>query len=100
MAPSPPWALFSACRLGFISQWAANPIARSRVDIAAAIPIIAGIVLQGKALADLLSTACLVVRNYDRARRTFLVGLALAAAGVAVALLLDVLRLGPRTLWP
>ena len=86
--------------LGFLSQWAANPIAWSKVDIAAAIPIIVGIVLQGKAFADLLSTACLVARNYERARRVFLVGLALVAAGVALALLLDVLGLGPRTLSP
>jgi hypothetical protein len=32
-----------------LSQWAANPIAWSKVDIAAAIPIILGIMLQGKA---------------------------------------------------
>jgi ABC-type dipeptide/oligopeptide/nickel transport system permease subunit len=83
---------------GFFSQWVANPIAWSKVDLVAAIPIIVGIVLQGKAFADLLSTACLVARNYERARWTFLVGLALVAAGVALALLLDVLGLGPRTL--
>jgi len=86
--------------LGFLSQWAANPIAWSRVDIAAAVPIIVGIMLQGKAFADLLSTACLLTRNYERARRTFLFGLTLVAAGGAVALLLDVLGLGPRTLSP
>jgi hypothetical protein len=86
--------------LGFLSQWAANPVAWSRVDIAAAVPIIVGILLQGKAFADLLSTACLLIPNYERARRTFLIGLALVAAGVAVALLLDVLGLGPRTLSP
>ena len=42
--------------LGFLSQWAANPIAWSKVDIVAAIPIVVGIILQGKASADLLST--------------------------------------------
>ena len=31
--------------LGFMSQWAANPIAWSKVDIVAAIPIVVGIIL-------------------------------------------------------
>jgi hypothetical protein len=38
-----------------LSQWAANPIAWSKADIAAAIPIVLGIILPGKAFADLLS---------------------------------------------
>ena len=86
--------------LGFLSQWASNPIAWSKVDIAAAVPIVLGIVLQGKALADLLSVDSLIVRNYDRARSIFLLGLALVAAGVAIAILTDILGLGPRTLSP
>ena|SRR5262245_16732940 len=83
-----------------MSQWAANPIAWSKVDILAAIPIVLGIMLQGKAFADLLSTTSLFARNYERARTVFLLGLALVAAGIAVALLLDILGLGPRTLGP
>jgi hypothetical protein len=86
--------------LGFISQWAANPIAWSSIDIVAALPIVAGICLQGKAFADLLSTQSLILRNYDRAKTIFLTGLLLVAAGVAVAILLDVLGVGPRTLAP
>jgi hypothetical protein len=86
--------------LGFLSQWAANPIAWSPIDIAAALPIILGIVLQGKAFADLLATGSLLVTKYNRARKTFLIGLALVAAGVGIAILLDVLGLGPRTLLP
>jgi hypothetical protein len=86
--------------LGFLSQWASNPIAWSKVDIAAAAPIILGIVLQGKALADLLKVESLIAHNYERSRKVFLVGLALVAAGVAVAILLDILGLGPRTLAP
>jgi hypothetical protein len=84
--------------LGFVSQWASNPIAWSLVDIVAALPIILGIVFQGKALADMLSPTCLEIANYERARVTFLIGLALVAAGVAAAILLDILGLGPRTL--
>ena len=86
--------------LGFLSQWASNPISWSKVDIAAAIPIILGIALQGKAFADLLSIDSLVLANYERARVVFLVDLSLVAAGVAIAILLDILGLGPRTLSP
>jgi hypothetical protein len=84
--------------LGFLSQWASNPIAWSKVDIVAALPIIAGIALQGKAFADLLSIQSLILENYERARTIFLIGLALVATGVALAILLDILGLGPRTL--
>jgi hypothetical protein len=86
--------------LGFLSQWASNPIAWSRIDVIAALPIVAGIGLQAKAFADLLSTQSLIVSNYDRARILFLWGLGLVAAGVGVAILLDILGLGPRTLAP
>jgi hypothetical protein len=86
--------------LSFLSQWASNPIAWSAVDILAATPIITGIGLQGKAFADLLSIRSLVLVNYDRARCTFLIGLGLVAGGVAIAILLDILGLGPRTLAP
>ncbi|HXE69045.1 MAG TPA: hypothetical protein VN523_06775 [Hyphomicrobiaceae bacterium] len=84
--------------LGFLSQCAANPIAWSKVHIAAVIPIIVGIMLQGNACADLLATRSLFAHGYERVRKTFLLGLALVATGIAVALLLDVLGLGPRTL--
>jgi hypothetical protein len=86
--------------LGFVSQWASNPIAWSKVDLAAAAPIAAGIALQGKAFADLLAVDSLVLANYERARRIFLAGLSLVAAGVAIAILLDIFGLGPRTLAP
>jgi hypothetical protein len=86
--------------LGFLSQWASNPIAWSKIDILAALPIIGGIGLQGKAFSDLLSPDSLLLSKYERARRCFLLGLALVAAGVGVAILLDILGLGPRTLAP
>jgi len=86
--------------LGFLSQWASNPIAWSRIDVLAALPIIGGIALQGKAFADLLSPEILRLSNYERARRYFLAGLTLVAAGVMVAILLDILGIGPRTLSP
>jgi hypothetical protein len=46
----------------------------------------------------LLSPDSLILANYQRARVTFLFGLGLVAAGIAIAILLDILGLGPRTL--
>lgn len=86
--------------LSFLSQWASNPIAWSTVDIAAAVPIILGIALQAKALANLLSVRSLALANYERARMIFLAGLALIAAGIGVAIMLDIFGFGPRTLSP
>jgi len=82
--------------LGFISQWASNPIAWSRIDLVAAAPIVVGIGLQVVAFADLLSPRSLILRHYERARVIFLVGLTFVALGVAFAMLLDVFGLGPR----
>jgi hypothetical protein len=86
--------------LSFLSQWASNPIAWSRVDIAAAVPLVFGIVLQAIALADLLSVRSLIASQYERARMIFLAGLALVASGIGIAIMLDILGLGPRTLSP
>jgi hypothetical protein len=86
--------------LSFLSQCASNPIAWSRVDAAAAVPLVLGIVLQAVALADLLSVRSLIASKYERARMVFLAGLALVAAGIGVAIILDILGLGPRTLAP
>lgn len=86
--------------LGFLSQWASNPIAWSKIDILAALPIVGGIGLQGKAFSDLLLPSSLLLENYERARKYFLAGLTLVAAGVMVAILLDIFGLGPRTLAP
>ena len=104
--PSPPWGSSSASRL-VLSQWAANPIAWSKVDIAAAIPIIVG---RPTPLPTCFRRGAFLPRSYERARKTFLFGLARVAAGIAVARLLDVLGLdvlgldvlglGPRTLAP
>jgi hypothetical protein len=46
----------------------------------------------------LASPDSLVLANYNRARRAFLAGLVLMAAGIALALLLDALGFGQRNL--
>ncbi len=86
--------------LGFLNLWASNPIAWSKFDLAAALPLISGIAFQGKAFADLLSPDSLLLAKYERARRCFLLGLGLVAVGVVVAIMLDILGLGPRKLVP
>src|SRR6478672_8112387 len=83
--------------LGFLSQWASNPIEWTRIDILAAFPIVLGIVFQGKAFAALLAVDSLVLRNYERARVVFLIGLTLVAAGIAIAIMLDIFGLETRT---
>jgi hypothetical protein len=84
--------------LGLLSQWASNPIDLRLLDTVVAVPIVSGIVLQGKALVDLLSIASLAVVNYDRAKQIFLAGLALVAFGIAAAVMLDILGFETHTL--
>jgi hypothetical protein len=86
-----------AFSLGFLNQWVSSPIDWSLYDVAAAVPLALGIVLQAKALADLLATTSLVARHYDRARRIFMVGFCLVALGIAVAIALDIFGAGPRS---
>jgi hypothetical protein len=83
--------------LGFLSQWASNPIAWSKLDLASALPIMVGIILQVKAFTNLLSIESLRLHNYERSRNVFVAGLSLVAAGIGVAIMIDILGLGPRT---
>ena len=78
-----------AFSLGFITHWAANPIPWQPLDAIALLPMLIGIGLQIKALADLLDHKCLRRRYFDRASHIFLVGLILTTGGVVIALLLD-----------
>jgi len=84
--------------LGFLSQWASNPIAWSKVDILSALPIIFGIILQVKAFTNLLSIESLRLPHYQRSRNIFVAGLSFVAAGIGAAIMIDILGLGPRTL--
>jgi hypothetical protein len=82
-----------AFSLGFVIQWVSNPLPWEVVDIFALIPMALGILLQLKALADLLEYESLVLANYRRACRFFITGVLFTASGVAIALIIDVLRL-------
>lgn len=78
-----------AFSLGFVTHWAANPIPWQPEDGFALAPILLGISLQIKALSDLLKHRCLKKRYFERANRTFMAGLLLTSAGVALAILFD-----------
>jgi hypothetical protein len=85
-----------AFSLGFVSQWAANPLPWKLEDIFAIGPLLIGIVLQMRALAMLLRMDCLRRRVFERANRIFMTGVVLTAAGVGMAILLDLFRLAAQ----
>jgi hypothetical protein len=77
--------------LSFLSHWASNPLGWSRIDILPLTPLVLGIGLQVKALADLLRRDSLIATRYERAMRLFMIGLLLVAFGICVALTNDIL---------
>ncbi len=80
--------------LGFLSRWAGLPGDWSRSDLLAVFAITIGIVLQIKALADLLSVKSLILSRYNRAIRIFLAGLILVAVGTGAAIFADLMGFG------
>ena len=82
-----------AFSLGFLTQWASNPIPWQQSHLVAVAPIILGIALQMKSLADLLRHDSLRRSVHDRAVRFFMVGLILTFVGVGAAILLDVFQI-------
>ncbi|CCM77017.1 putative transmemrbane protein [Rhizobium mesoamericanum STM3625] len=80
--------------LSFMSHWASNPNDWSRIDILPMLLLTVGIAVQVKVFADLLARDSLIAAKYDRARRLFLIGIAIVAAGIGLALLNDIMGLG------
>ena len=76
--------------LSFLSLWAGLGGRWQAFDLVAVLAILLGIAVQIKALADLLSVGSLVLANYNRSRKLFLIGLALVALGVAFAIFGDI----------
>ena len=87
-----------AFSLGFLTHWAANPVPWQKIHLVAVAPILLGIALQVKALADLLHVESLRRAVHDRATRFFLAGLVLTSVGVGAAILLDVFEVAAHTL--
>jgi hypothetical protein len=84
--------------LSFLSLWAGLGGRWQTFDLVAVLAIVLGIAFQIKALADLLSVGSLVLANYNRGRKIFLIGLALVAIGVACAIFADITGYGPHIL--
>jgi len=86
-----------AFSLGFVVQWVSAPATWQLIDVAALVPMLAGIALQLKALHDLLDHDSLLLANYRRACRFFMTGVLLTASGVAIAVIIDVFRIAERS---
>ena len=84
--------------LSFLTRWAALPGPWLSDDLAALLAIILGIAFQITALASLLSTQSLLLRNYKHSVRLFLIGLVSVASGVALVLASDLVGYGKRLL--
>jgi hypothetical protein len=82
--------------LGFLSQWSLMSGSWHAIDVAAAGVIAVGIALQMNALRLLFHVDSLLRANYERSVRHFLAGLYLAGLGVALALFVSLLGLGPQ----
>jgi hypothetical protein len=84
--------------LSFINSWTSNPNDWSRIDILPMALLVLGTALQVKVLADLLARDSLLAVKYDRTRRMFLLGLAVVAVGIAIALTNDILGISSQKL--
>jgi hypothetical protein len=84
--------------LSFLTRWAGLPGPWLAVDLVALPAIVIGIILQIAALADLLSIRSLLLRNYNRGVRLFLIGLVFVASGVVLAIAGDLVGYGRRLL--
>jgi hypothetical protein len=80
--------------LSFLSRWAGTPGKWHVADLVAVVLIVAGSAAQIVSLGAMLFVSSMLLANYERAIRIFLVGLTLVAFGVAIALLAEITGLG------
>lgn len=79
--------------LGFLTQWASNPIPWQLMDLPTIILIAVGIVLQVTALIGLLQPTSLRKHVFDKANRRFIFGVISTSAGVVSAVVIDFIEL-------
>ena len=79
--------------LTFMTTWAAIPGAWSLLDLVGLLPLIAGTGCQLYALTILLRPDSLELPRYNRAVRSFVIGVVLVTAGGALALGVDAIGL-------
>ena len=84
--------------LSFLTRWAGLPGLWNVSDLVGLTAIVFGIAFQIAALANLLLVKSLLLRNYNRAVRVFLIGLGLVATGVGFAITSDLAGHGQRLL--
>ena len=80
--------------LGFLSRWSALPGEWMNSDLVSVAVITLGLVLQLKALADLLLVSSLQLKRYNRSIHYFLTGLVLVGLGVVFAVFADLFGFG------
>ncbi|HEY5794425.1 MAG TPA: hypothetical protein VIU82_05375 [Bosea sp. (in: a-proteobacteria)] len=85
--------------LSFLSRWAANPNEWSRIDFIPLVLLAAGIGIQLKAFANLMSRDSLLVTRYDRTQRLFMTGLIVMTLGIAAALANDIFGLSKQKMF-
>ena len=84
--------------LGFLVRWSGLPGRWAESDIFAVIAITIGIAVQIRALIVLLAVDSMIVSQYQRAIRIFIVGLTIVAAGVIAAIFANIIGHGGMTL--
>lgn len=79
--------------LGFLSQWANNPLPWSLADAPPVLLLCAGIIWQIMALVGLLAPGSLKKNVFEKANRQFAIGVILTSAGVFAAIVIDLAKL-------
>lgn len=79
--------------LGFLSQWANNPLPWSLADAPPVLLLGAGIIWQIIALVGLLAPGSLKKNVFEKANRKFAIGVILTSAGVFAAIVIDLAKL-------
>ena len=79
--------------LGFLTQWASNPIPWQLIDLPTIILLSLGIIWQVMALVGLLQPASLKKNVFDRANRKFVIGVITTSVGVIAAVVIDFIEL-------
>jgi hypothetical protein len=85
--------IFLAFSLGFMSQWAGNPLPTQPIDAPIILLLSVGVVLQIYALARLLDLRSTERRVYNHAKNVFLVAVSIMSLGVVSALVIDLWRM-------
>jgi hypothetical protein len=79
--------------LGFLSQWANNPLPWKWIDAPPVLLLCLGIIWQIAALIGLLKPTVLKKDIFEKSNRKFVIGVILTSAGVFSAIVIDLAKL-------